>query len=170
VEIKASRHGEAAVLEIAGLLDTAASRDFDQAVQKALADGARHVAVDLAGAELLTSACIRILVTLHKRLRATGGLLLLCALNDHVQEVFEVAGIAMHFQVVPTSADALRRFAEQGAPAAVAPQQPSELARRVIARLVQTESAPRSRVPVLGVGARTSPSPLSAHVSRRLRP
>ncbi|MFN7976721.1 MAG: STAS domain-containing protein [Vicinamibacterales bacterium] len=90
------------------MLDTPAAREFEAQVRTAT-EGRRHLVIDLAAAELLTSACIRVLVTTHRRLKAAGGALWLCALNAHVTEVFTVAGLAHHFHTAVTREEALAR-------------------------------------------------------------
>ncbi|MFN8058380.1 MAG: STAS domain-containing protein [Vicinamibacterales bacterium] len=164
MEIKTSKHEKAVVLELVGVLDTAASREFDKVVQATLAEGARGVAIDLSKVDLLTSACIRILVTLNKRLNAMGGALLLCAMNAHVKEVFEVAGIAVHFKTVATQAEALARLGDAPAPQKAA-KGASSLGQHLVATLGLglTASARRS-----SDGPAGRPSALARHLAQTL--
>jgi anti-anti-sigma factor len=142
------------VLEVGGVLDTPAAREFEREINTALGASGRFLVVDLSTAELLTSACIRVLVTTHKRLKSAGGALWLAALNAHVIEVFTVAGIAGHFLTAATQAEALGKCQSTGAPAASAPARLSELARRLIAALGQ--AMPSVRVPPLSSSGSTS--------------
>lgn len=153
LDIKCVAHEQAPVLEVAGVLDTPASRDFDREVLAALGPRGKFLVVDFSRVELLTSACIRVLVTTHKRLKSAGGGLWLAALNAHVTEVFAVAGLSGHFLTAATQAEALAKCQPSAAPA-VAMVRLSELARRVIAALAQ--SMPDVRVPPLAAPGTTS--------------
>ena len=64
------------------------------------------VIVDFAAVELLTSAGIRVLVTITRRLTAIGGVLALCALNASVQRVLDVSGLSGQFKTAATRAEA----------------------------------------------------------------
>lgn len=165
MEVRSIPRDAAVVLEVSGILDTPAARDFERAVQAAVAGDIRHVVVDLSSAELLTSACIRVLVTLNRRLALAGGALWLCALNDHVTEVFTVAGIAVHFQTAATQTEALARCV--GTPrASHEPLRMSALARRVVATLGR--GLLHVRVPPLAVSRGAPPSALALLVRRAL--
>lgn len=153
MEIKCAAHAQAPVLEVAGVLDTPAARDFDREVQAAIGATGKFLVVDFSRVDLLTSACIRVLVTTHKRLKSAGGGLWLAALNTHVTEVFAVAGLAGHFLTAATQAEALGKCQPSAAPAAAVVRL-SELARRVIAALGQT--MPDVRVPPLAAPGTTS--------------
>ncbi len=153
VKITSVAHDRAPVLEVSGVLDTPAARDFDREVNAALGTAGKFLVVDFSRVELLTSACIRVLVTTHKRLKSAGGGLWLAALNAHVTEVFAVSGLSGHFLTAPTQADALAKCQPSGAPAASAVRL-SELSRRVIAALGQ--AMPDVRVPPLSSSGSTS--------------
>lgn len=163
MEVRSSKRDAAVVLEVSGILDTPAARELEREAQAALAGENRHIVVDLSGAELLTSACIRVLVTLNKRLAAAGGALWLCALNDHVTEVFTVAGIAVHFQTAATQAEALAKCdgARRGSRE---PLRMSALAQRVLTSLGR--GLPDVRVPPLSAASGAPPSAL-ARLARR---
>jgi anti-anti-sigma factor len=155
MNVKCVPHEQAPVLEVGGVLDTPAAREFEREINAALGTSGKFLVVDLSKADLLTSACIRVLVTTHKRLKSAGGALWLAALNAHVIEVFTVAGIAGHFLTATTQAEALGKCQPSGAPpSAGAPARLSELARRLTAALGQ--AMPGVRVPPLSSSGSTS--------------
>lgn len=162
MEARSIPHDASVVLEIGGVLDTPAAREFEAQVRTAT-EGRRYLVIDLAGAELLTSACIRVLVTTHRRLKAAGGALWLCALNAHVTEVFTVAGLGHHFHTAVTREEALAQcLVEAPSAPAESPPRTSELARRLTSALGR--AVPGVRVPPL---ARPAGAPSTLAIALR---
>lgn len=75
---------------LSGRLDTATAPDFDKAVSQDIA-GFKKVIVDMSDLEYISSAGLRVLLALHKKVSAAGTLVIRNA-NDLVSEVFEVTG------------------------------------------------------------------------------
>ena len=67
--------------------------------------------IDLAGTQYISSAGLRVLLLLAKKLRAARGDLVLCALGPTVRQVFELAGFLSIFRVEPSRTQALARLA-----------------------------------------------------------
>ena len=60
--------------------------------------------VDFGGVEYISSAGLRVMLSLAKRVREKKGGLALCALGDGVRQVFELAGFLPLF-VIQTTRD-----------------------------------------------------------------
>ena len=158
IEISITRHESAAVIAPAGTIDTRTAPELERALLGLTAEGICRFVVDLGGVTLLTSAGIRVLVMLGKRVRIAEGALALCGLNPHVQSVFEVSGLLPLFTIVGASGEALALVAP------ARPQgEPSKLARTVLRLLAVGEPADQA--------AAASPAPrgLSALVVSALR-
>ena len=71
----------------------------------------------MAGVQLLTSAGIRQLLLLRKRLASARGGLVLCAVNDRVRTLLEIAELLAQFSLADTREQALAGFEsmQQGA-------------------------------------------------------
>lgn len=95
------------VLEPVGRLESKTSPDLDKKVVALLAAGERRFVVDLGSTEYVSSAGLRVLLMLAKKLSGGGGRLALCGLNAQVREVFEIAGLGALFAIHPTRAAAL---------------------------------------------------------------
>lgn len=115
VEIKANRTDDVVVLEAAGMIDTRGSLQFEREIATHFDAGVRRFVIDLKRVELITSAGIRVLVMLAKRVSGSGGLVL-CGLNEHVTSVFEVAGLLQHFTRTGTSAEGVTRVRQFAKP------------------------------------------------------
>ena len=68
--------------------------------------GARALLVDFAGVDYISSAGLRVMLLLARRLRDQRGRLTLCSLNDAVRQVFELAGFLQLFAVCDSRAAA----------------------------------------------------------------
>ena len=89
-------------------LDTGTAPLAGQAFSSLVEQGELRIVVDLADVAYVSSAGLRILLLTAKQLRARGGELRVCALNDAVQEVFEISGFNTLLPVFATTADAIR--------------------------------------------------------------
>ncbi len=102
--IKEEAAGEVRVLSLSGRLDTDTSADLELAVQDLLDTGANSFVLDLAGVGYVSSAGLRVLLMLGKKVDGSGSLRL-AGLNPTVRQVFDVAGFTQLFAIF-TSRDA----------------------------------------------------------------
>ena len=162
VEIKANRTDDVVVLEAAGMIDTRGSLQFEREIATHFDAGVRRFVIDLKRVELITSAGIRVLVMLAKRVAGAGGLVL-CGLNEHVTSVFEVAGLLQHFTRTATSAEGVTRVRQFAKPAETV--QKSKVSRAALRLLGSDGAEPQETGPSKGRGA---PSKLAQEVVRLL--
>ena len=94
-----------------GRIDTTTSDDLEKRLVRHLDLGERRVVVDMGAIEYISSAGLRVLLLVAKRLRNAGGDLVLCALGPPVRQVFELAGFLPIFRVEASRALALARLA-----------------------------------------------------------
>jgi anti-anti-sigma factor len=106
MEVTTECDGDMATVIVGGIVDMRGAGDLETALTALLSHRGSKVIVDFAGVELLTSAGIRVLVTITRRLTATGGVLALCALNSSVQRILDVSGLSGQFKTAPTRAEA----------------------------------------------------------------
>jgi anti-sigma B factor antagonist len=97
-----STNGSPAELAIAGELDLHAAPEIKASLHDAIADGARHLVLDLSDATFIDSTTIGVLVGTRKRLNELGGSLHVACANEHVLAVFEMAGLAEALDVHET--------------------------------------------------------------------
>ena len=92
------RRGDRLVLRPSGRLDNRYSRDLETRLLERIDGGETAVVIDFRDLEYISSAGLRVLLVAMKRLELVKGTLCLCALNDHVREVFEISGF---FNIAP---------------------------------------------------------------------
>ncbi|MEI2417112.1 STAS domain-containing protein [Orrella sp. JC864] len=73
--------------------------------------GERKMVMDLARLEFISSAGLRVLLVLAKRLKQEGGALVLCGLSPQVREVFEISGFLAILTATATREEALAKLA-----------------------------------------------------------
>lgn len=161
MDVRTITHEHAIVLVPDGALDTRSAHDFERAAIAAFEQGAHHIVVDFSKVDIVTSAALRVLVMLAKKLKKASRRLVLCSLNEMAQTVLDVSGLAHAFTV---AANAQEAIAQLGGPvSAPAPASSTDrLATHVLKLLSLFE--------MLEVGAATPPprspaiEPLSATV------
>ncbi len=143
-ELKQSQSGSFVVLSPVGRLDTKTSPELEKKVVELLQGGSRRFVVDFAPTEYVSSAGLRVLLMLAKKLAGGEGSLVLCGMNPAVREVFDVAGFSSVFTITPTVAEAV----------ASAPGQTrmEELAQRAAAHLARPAKGGRRSVDAETVG------------------
>ena len=95
------------ILALSGRLDTETAADVELVLQDLLAAGERRYLVDLAGIGYVSSAGLRVLLALAKKLDGGKGELKLCGLNASVRQVFDMTGFSKLFAIFPTRDAAL---------------------------------------------------------------
>ena len=108
IEIRQEQEGPFKVLALAGRLDTETAVDVELALQDLLGAGERQFIIDLAGIGYVSSAGLRVLLSLAKQLDGGKGTLRLCGLNASVKQVFDVAGFSKLFTIFPDRASATK--------------------------------------------------------------
>ena len=142
MEIRESKLGQLTILQPTDRLDDKSAPLFEQSLEGRLKENYRCFIVDLAEIEFMSSAVLRVLIMLSKRLAAAEGSLVLCNLNEQVREVFDVAGLSSVFSIVETRSMAI----EKSSAAAVGPL--AAVAERLLAG--QMEAGPRRPIDEAG--------------------
>ncbi|MBQ9827041.1 MAG: STAS domain-containing protein [Firmicutes bacterium] len=78
-------------IALEGRLDTFTSPDLEKELEGVL-DEAKEVSMDLAKLEYISSAGLRVLLSIQKKMNAAEGTFVVRNINDIVKEVFEVTG------------------------------------------------------------------------------
>ena len=145
--IQQEQQGAVRILALSGRLDTETSADLELALADLQAAGATHFLIDMADIGYVSSAGLRVLLALAKQLDGGRGSLKLCALNEAVRQVFDVAGFSRMFAIFPNRDAALA----SASAASAAPSRPAAPARAPAA-------APPPAAPVAASAPRPAPA------------
>jgi stage II sporulation protein AA (anti-sigma F factor antagonist) len=111
--IHESRQDGVTIIAPQGRIDTTTSGTVEDAIRRVVDSGARDLVVDFAGVDYISSAGLRVLLVLAKRMKDMRGRLVLCAMPEPVRQVFHLAGFMPLFKVEPSRDAALTGFAAQ---------------------------------------------------------
>ncbi|MCX5515847.1 anti-sigma factor antagonist [Kaistia algarum] len=102
--------GPVLVVDLLGRLDSANSPQIEGELLERItgADGA--VLLDLARLDYISSAGLRVVLVIAKRMKQAGRALVLCSLQPNIHDVFEISGFLSILDVVPKRADALAKL------------------------------------------------------------
>jgi anti-anti-sigma factor len=83
-------------------LDSNSAAAFEQELLGRIDAGAHRIALDFSSVSYISSAGLRTLLIGAKRLRQTGGRVILCAVSESCYKVLEVSGFLTLFPLFPT--------------------------------------------------------------------
>lgn len=88
------------IITLKGRLDSATAGGFEKSLLPLLQEGGGTLLMDFSGLEFISSAGLRVILIAAKRMRQSHGKLLLCCLQDHVRDVFEISGFLKILDVI----------------------------------------------------------------------
>ena len=98
----------AVVIAVEGQINSANAPALETDLLSRIDQGERRVVLDLGLLSYISSAGLRVVLMMAKRLRQSDGKLVLCGLQSRVREVFDISGFLAILTVVETREDALR--------------------------------------------------------------
>ncbi len=83
-------------------LDSSSSRDFERELLSVIERGGHFIVLDFTNLEFISSAGLRVILSVAKRLKAIGGGLAICSLKWYVKEIFDTTGCSDILDIFPT--------------------------------------------------------------------
>ncbi len=90
MNIKKKKDADKLTVTVSGRIDTATSPEVEQFISRSL-DGINALTIDFKDVNYVSSAGLRVLLSLHKKMIAKDGMKLI-NVNEAVNDVFEVTG------------------------------------------------------------------------------
>ncbi|MGH7846311.1 MAG: STAS domain-containing protein [Candidatus Binatia bacterium] len=110
MEISEDRKADVVILLLSGKLDATTAKTFEDKIIGAINSGTRRLVVDLSQLEYISSSGLRVFLLAAKRLNSANGKVVLCALTDHVRQVFELAGFSSIFSIYGSRDEATKNL------------------------------------------------------------
>ncbi|MGE0448884.1 MAG: STAS domain-containing protein [Vicinamibacterales bacterium] len=102
--------GTIPVVRVSGQLDSSTADDFAQQMAAFEQAPGTRLVLDLEQVGYVSSAGLRVLLALFKKLKAGGGGLVLASVHPRVQDILEIAGFTSILPVSPTTPAAIQSF------------------------------------------------------------
>ena len=107
MEIAQEQDGDVVIVRLSGRLDSSAAPSAEERLGAALSGEPPRLAIDMSGLAYISSAGLRVLLVLAKKVQQQKGKVALGGLVDNVREVFAVSGFDTIFAIEPDSAAAV---------------------------------------------------------------
>lgn len=110
VSIKDESKGDILVLRMSGRLDAVSSPTAERKVFDYINNGQIKLLFDFAGIDYLSSAGMRMLLSVAKKLKTLSGKLVLFSVTTNVMDILKMSGFDHVLDIVQTEEEGLRRF------------------------------------------------------------
>jgi len=110
MDIRISNATDISVVEVQGKLDTTTANQFQQELFKLIEAGTVKIIIDATHLSYVSSAGLRVLLASGKKIKANGGKIVLCNINEMIREVLDISGFAPLFPTFHTREDAIKGF------------------------------------------------------------
>jgi anti-anti-sigma factor len=108
MEISEDRKADVVILALSGKLDATTAKTFEDKILGVINSAAQRLVIDLAQLDYVSSSGLRVFLLAAKRLQATNGKLTLCGLQDHIQQVFDLAGFSSILSIYGSRDEAIK--------------------------------------------------------------
>ena len=98
------------IVTLQGQINSGNAASMESDILSLVDGGAKNLVLNFAPLDYKSSAGLRMVLVLSKRLKAEGGKLVLCGMQPHVREVFDISGFLAILNVQSGRAEALAQF------------------------------------------------------------
>jgi anti-sigma B factor antagonist len=97
MELHTSRQGTFTVIKVRGRLDTLSGPEFEKKLSECMDQGELTFIVDMEGLEYISSAGLRSILLVAKKLKSRKGSMAFCSLTPMVAKVFSLSNFTSIF-------------------------------------------------------------------------
>ena len=112
MEISVDRVNEVLIAKIEGRIDGANAREFEEALNGAIAEDDGKVLLDFAALSYISSAGLRVILLIARLLQKRNAAFALCSLSDPIREVFEISGFDKIISIHDTQVEAVEKIGQ----------------------------------------------------------
>jgi anti-anti-sigma factor len=107
MEFAQEQAGDVLIAKLAGRLDSSSAASAEESFTRLLGSGTPHLAIDLSKLDYISSAGLRILLVVAKKVQQAQGKVVLFGLGPSVREVFSISGFDKIFAIQDNAAAAV---------------------------------------------------------------
>ncbi len=108
MNVTTEKRSDVEVMAVNGRLDSNTSAVFETEMLKWIESPATRFVVDLSGVTFMSSAALRVLLTMLKRTARSGKKVALAVSSPEVQDVLKIANFTAIFKIAPTVDEAAK--------------------------------------------------------------
>ncbi len=110
MQIEPTQLDKAILLKVTGRMDAESAPEFEQACERWIAQGERHLIAELSGLQYVSSMGLRSFLTVAQKLKSSSGSLALCGLQGLPRQVFEMTKLIGLFPVYQSADEAVAQL------------------------------------------------------------
>lgn len=107
MEIDLRKEGKVEIASLKGRIDAVTAPEFEKKILEVIEKGERTILLNMAGLEYISSAGLRSILTIAKKLKAENGEVFFAELQGAVEEVFKISGFHSIFKVFDSEKSAI---------------------------------------------------------------
>ncbi len=110
MEATVEEKGDVVVIRVKGRLDAASSPQLEKKITSIIEAGHFKLMLNMAEVDYLSSAGMRLMLSVSKKLKHLEGKVVACSLNDDVVEVIKMAGFQQVLEIYPSEEEGLNHL------------------------------------------------------------
>ncbi|MCK5665715.1 MAG: STAS domain-containing protein [Thiotrichaceae bacterium] len=110
MQITVNDKNDIKVIAFSGNLETNTAPDAEKEINALIENGVNKILINFENLGYISSVGLRVLLRIGKQLKSKEGNLRICSLNVTVNEIFEMSGFSMVFNIFETESDAMKSF------------------------------------------------------------
>lgn len=110
MDIREERKGALLIIAMSGRLDAVSSPSAERRIFEHINAGQIHLLLDFTGIKYLSSAGMRMLLSITKRLKALSGKLVVCSIQDNVMDILKMSGFDHVLEIAANLVEGERYF------------------------------------------------------------
>ncbi|MCX5711779.1 MAG: anti-sigma factor antagonist [Candidatus Omnitrophica bacterium] len=114
MEIRSEIKGKVTIVHVIGKLDSTTSQAAEEEIMKYAAANC-CIVMDMSGCGYISSAGLRLLLSIGKQVKANGGQWAFAGLSEEVADVINVTGFSNFFKIFPKIEDAIKSVENKNA-------------------------------------------------------
>ena len=107
MQVVTSEQGCVSIIALTGRIDATTASSFETSSRELLDSGAKKVVVALGGVGYISSAGLRVILTMVKASKDAAGTLAFCSMQSMVAEVFKISGFSSMLPIYATRDEAV---------------------------------------------------------------
>jgi anti-anti-sigma factor len=109
MEMNIKKENNISIITVKGRMDAVSSPVFEKDISALIAHGENTFIINLSSLEYISSAGLRSILTVAKKLKKINGELIFTGLQGTVEEVFKISGFQSLFKLYETEEKALKK-------------------------------------------------------------